>query len=215
MSLELLQQWIYGNLSGYGNVNDWEAANVSRIIVAGNSVRSSLEAKQKSNYARPAQSTNTLKAVKSVDDIIAGWIKSINVDLMPGEYDPSNFMLPQQPMHQCMFPKCVKSKNFKAVTNPYQFEVVDRLVLGTSGQNITDIERFSKFENQPLEALRSVLKWGHIAPTSPDTLPCYPYYNKDPFIIEKCPHILFTGNSTEYLTDMQIGTNNISIEKKV
>lgn len=35
MSLELLQQWIFGNLEGFGDSRDFEAASIVRIIVAG------------------------------------------------------------------------------------------------------------------------------------------------------------------------------------
>ena len=27
---------------------------------------------------------------------------------------------------------------------------------------------------------------------------CYPYYDKDPFILEKCPHVYFVGNQPKY-----------------
>lgn len=37
MSLELLQQWIFGNLEGFGDSRDFEAASIVRIIVAGQS----------------------------------------------------------------------------------------------------------------------------------------------------------------------------------
>lgn len=205
MSLELLQQWVYGNLDSMNGTNDLDAANIVRIIVAGNSVRSSLEVRQRSNQMRQPESTTTLKSVTAVDDIISNWIRSVNVDVMSGEFDPSNFMLPQQPMHHCMFPKCADNCNFRGVTNPYECRLSDRQIIGTSGQNVDDIMRFSRITD-PIEALRSCLVWSHITPTSPDTLPCFPYYERDPFVLSECPHVLFAGNSDEFKTDMHIGT---------
>lgn len=208
MSLELFQQWLYGNLEGFGQTKDIEAANVVRVVVAGNSVRTTFEKRQRSNLTAQPESFETLRAVKSLDDTISGWMKSVHVDLMPGEFDPSNFMLPQQPMHQCMFPQCSVSKAFYGVTNPYEFQIEDRNILGTSGQNIENVAKYSKIAD-PMELLKSILMWSHVAPTSPDTLPCYPYYEKDPFVISSCPHVMFVGNTAEYKTDLHKGKCNI------
>ena len=38
---------------------------------------------------------------------------------MPGEFDPCNFVWPQQPLHSCMFPQAGVYSTFKNVTNPY------------------------------------------------------------------------------------------------
>lgn len=88
---------------------------------------------------------------------------------MPGEYDPSNHVLPQQPMHYCMFPQSAKYETFQGATNPYQCNVADRIILGTSGQPINDIKTLTDIEDN-LEILESTLTWGHLAPTAPDTL---------------------------------------------
>lgn len=206
MSLTLFQQWIYGNLETFGKHLDFEAANIVRIIVAGNSVRSNLEVRQKSLALRQPESELTLKAVKAVDEILAGWSKSVNVDIMPGEFDPANFMLPQQPLHHIMFPLSAPCGAFQSVPNPYECKIEDRLILGTSGQNVSNVQNYSKI-NDHLEALRSIYVWGHLAPTSPDTLSCYPYYERDPFVIKTCPHILFVGNTKDFQTDLHIGSD--------
>ena len=44
--------------------------------------------------------------------------------------------------------------------------------MGTSGQPINDIKKFSSMED-PLSILENTLVWGHLAPTAPDTLGKY------------------------------------------
>ena len=60
-------------------------------------------------------------------------------------------------------------KTFHGVSNPYKFELGGRHILGTSGQPIDDIARFSKMTD-PLDMLEHTLEWAHLAPTCPDTL---------------------------------------------
>lgn len=201
-SLELLQQWIFGNLesSDEDAKRDWEAARVVRVIIAGNAIKSN----EKSKHVLFASSesidhNDTIKALQKLDAFIHDLSKSVHVDLMPGEFDPTNYMLPQQPLHPCMFVKSGRFKSFQGVSNPYCFELAGRDILGSSGQNVMDIKRYSIIEKD-IDALSASLKWSHIFPTAPDTLPCHPFYDSDPFIIEQCPHLYFAGNCTEFDT---------------
>ena len=66
-------------------------------------------------------------------------------------------------------------------------------LLGTSGQNIDDAMRYSSYSD-PLAVLEHTLSWKHLAPTTPDTLSCYPYTTDDPFILEEYPQIYFAAN---------------------
>lgn len=60
--------------------------------------------------------------------------------------------------------------------------------------------------NSPTEAtakdrlvvMERMLRWRCIAPTAPDTLPCYPYQDIDPFVIERSPHVLISGGGAQY-----------------
>ncbi|PSN42721.1 DNA polymerase delta subunit 2 [Blattella germanica] len=36
--------------------------------------------------------------------------ESVDVDLMSGEFDPANHMMPQQPLHYCMFPQVLENR---------------------------------------------------------------------------------------------------------
>lgn len=57
--------------------------------------------------------------------------------------------------------------------------------------------RYSTVES-PLDVLELMLKWRHLAPTAPDTLSCFPLAGIDPFILETCPSVLFTGNQDRF-----------------
>lgn len=76
-----------------------------------------------------------------------------------------------------------------------------RVVCGTSGQPIADILQYTSISS-PMEALKATLKWGHMAPTAPDTLPCMPTETADPFIIQNRPHVYFTGNCDKFESDV-------------
>lgn len=205
LSMDLFQQWIFGNLEMASSPCQYDPKNVVRVIIAGNSARACPPKKPKnvnSTNLRTIDTRGMVDSVRTFDEALFHLSQSVPVDLMPGEYDPSNAMLPQQPFHHCLFPKSSVNRALTAVPNPYQFQLEDRIVLGTSGQNIKDIMKFSTIDD-PLETMKMTLRWSHIAPTCPDTLPCYPFYNLDPFVVAKCPHVYFTAhNSNVMLTEI-------------
>lgn len=47
-----------------------------------------------------------------------------------------------------------------------------------------------------LDILKKTLEWGHVCPTAPDTMPSYPFADRDPYILteENMPNVLFSGN---------------------
>ncbi|XP_055372182.1 DNA polymerase delta subunit 2 [Condylostylus longicornis] len=206
-SLDVLQKWLGGKIHDFKKTVKYESSKIIRVIFAGNSIRASAEVKVKAIPSKKVELSSTIEDVKNFDKWISECVTKTPVDLMPGEHDPANFMLPQQPFHKCMFPLSSKSQDFKSTTNPYELELYGRIILGTSGQNIDDITRTSKIEDN-LEAASNIIKWGHIAPTSPDTLACYPYTNKDPFIIQECPHIFFVGNMNKFQTTVREGEDS-------
>ncbi len=53
--------------------------------------------------------------------------------------------------------------------------------------------------------LASVLDWGHLVPTAPDTLTAYAFADKDPFIMGDAPHVLFAGNQPGFATRLAQG----------
>jgi DNA polymerase delta subunit 2 len=91
--------------------------------------------------AASKQQIFAMEAVKEVDRCITELASALPVDLMPGPGDLSNHALPQQPLHQCLFPGAAPCSNFHRVTNPYRFSIDGVHCLGTSGQNVHDIQR--------------------------------------------------------------------------
>ncbi|XP_060521771.1 DNA polymerase delta subunit 2 [Cylas formicarius] len=193
-NLQLLYYWLTGMLGDIDSVS-----KLCRIIIAGNSVRTEAEKIKPSisMVSRISQSPDSMDAVKSFDQFLMQLCQLVEVDIMPGQYDPSNHVLPQKPMHHCMFPKASAYLTCNQVSNPYLCEIAGVKILGTSGQPVRDIMRFSEIID-PLEVMENCLKWNHIAPTAPDTLGCFPYYDKDPFIIVDCPHVFFSGNQDKF-----------------
>lgn len=69
---------------------------------------------------------------------------ALPVDIMPGPDDPANVSLPQQPLHQCLFPGAAPYSSFRRVTNPHQFDLGGIRLLGTAGQNIDDMAKYTQ-----------------------------------------------------------------------
>ncbi|CAF4206606.1 unnamed protein product [Rotaria socialis] len=88
--------------------------------------------------------------------------------------------------------------------------VNDPSLLGTSGQNLDDIDLQSTIESR-VQILENCLKWSAIGPTCPDTLSCYPYVKNDPFIITDTPHVFFAGNQPKFETRVFHGSNDIQV----
>lgn len=200
-NLEMLMHRLGGVLGDIENVS-----KIVRVIVAGNSI-SNIAKKHKATISmtsRVAATCDTIEAVKAFDYFLAHLCQYIDLDIMPGENDPSNHILPQKQMHYCMFPESSVYNTLNLVPNPYYCSLEGVKIIGTSGQPIRDIMGYSEIED-PLEALENCLKWSHLAPTAPDTLGCFPYYDKDPFIIDECPHVLFAGNQPSFGTKMVSG----------
>lgn len=198
IQLQIMVYWLSGLIELEEQIN---SKNICRVVLAGNSIRIEPEKAKPtiSMTSRIPESADTIDAVKILDEFLYNLCQIIDVDIMPGENDPSNHILPQQPLHHCMFPKSSKYKSLNQVLNPYKCSLNGVRILGSSGQPIRDIMRFSEIKN-PLDALESCLKWSHLAPTAPDTLGCFPYYKEDPFILDDCPHVFFAGNQEQFGT---------------
>ncbi|XP_073506978.1 DNA polymerase delta subunit 2 isoform X2 [Phyllobates terribilis] len=176
------------------------AARISRVILAGNLLSENTQGKEslnKAKYLSKKTQAASVEAVKMLDEILLQLSASVFVDVMPGAFDPTNYILPQQPLHRCMFPQSAPFSTLQLVTNPYEADIDGVRFLGSAGQNISDIYRYSSMRDY-LEILEWTLQVGHMCPTAPDTLGCYPFYKSDPFILHTCPHVYFCGSAPKF-----------------
>jgi DNA polymerase delta subunit 2 len=195
-----------------------EMPNVVRVILAGNTFGSTAYASSSATASATATTSaasssatglnNALSNVsisstsaKAVDALLAELCASVPVDLMPGAGDPANHLLPQQPIHPCLLPvSSAYANSLVLATNPHAFTIGGVQCVGTSG---APLRRLSKFvTGSPLEVLERCLEWRHLAPIAPDTLACYPFYDRDPFILHNTPHVLFSGDADAFATKL-------------
>jgi DNA polymerase delta subunit 2 len=91
-------------------------------------------------------------------------------------------------------------------------------VLGSDGLSVADLRRFlSKSDSTKdndaekndvddakvsscMDALHKTLKYGHMAPTGPDSLPTFPSSESDPFVLSSRPDVYFVGNCDKFET---------------
>jgi len=156
--------------------------------VAGNSL---------SNSRTQGSDEEKMGALRDLDQLLYEMASCCPVDLMPGEWDPATYMLPQQPLHRCLLPKSTSLASLHPHPNPYCARVAGRLLLGTSGQPINDVLACSDVTDH-LDVLENLCRWRHLAPTAPDTLACHPYTTADPFIISARPDVVFSGQGVSF-----------------
>ena len=106
MPLELAISWLVGEA---GEMSDQEQnSKVERVIIAGNSLAETMrdrDAMSKAKYLTKDRDASSLAAICRLDDILVQLASSVDVDLMPGPNDPTNQLMPQQPLHHCLFPR--------------------------------------------------------------------------------------------------------------
>lgn len=233
MTLDLLMEYLLGEACG--PTEQSEVSKISRLIIAGNSIAEGTplalredEKRASKKYGYDSSAYNPAPTTH-FDNFLATLLPSIPVTLIPGESDPANVSMPQQPIHPAMFPR---SRNYAAmpgtsepgwfdsVTNPWQGDVDGWRMMGNGGQPIDDVFKYVEGDER-LDMLESLLRWRCGAPTAPDTLckpsgvahlvlgslanalvGCYPFQDRDPFVIEECPHVYFVGNQPRYETEV-------------
>ncbi|KAL8857243.1 MAG: hypothetical protein Q9178_006169 [Gyalolechia marmorata] len=212
LTLDLLMEYLLGEACG--PLEQAKVSKISRLIIAGNSIAEGTplalreeEKKTSRKYGYDSSAYNPAPTTH-FDNFLATLLPSIPITLIPGESDPANVSMPQQPIHPAMFPR---SRNYAAmpdslepgwfdsVTNPWEGDVDGWRLMGNGGQPIDDVFKYVEGDER-LEMMESLLRWRCGAPTAPDTLWCYPFQEKDPFVIEECPHVYFVGNQPRYDT---------------
>eukprot|EP00898_Chlorokybus_atmophyticus_P001836 jgi/Chlat1/2653/Chrsp178S02503 len=179
------------------------SARIVRVIVAGDSLGTSVSSVADPVIGPKVQS-QVAAQLQEADLTITQLAAAMPIDVLPGSNDPANYSLPQQPLHPCLFQAASHYSSYLAVTNPHECDIGGVRFLGTSGQNVDDIWKYSAQEDR-LALMELTLQARHLAPTAPDTLACYPFADREPFIIETCPHVYYTGNQPSFATKKLMG----------
>ncbi|KAI9289161.1 DNA polymerase alpha/epsilon subunit B-domain-containing protein [Umbelopsis sp. AD052] len=205
MRLEMLLEYLTGEL---GDSQDSQASqSIVKVVLAGNSVTERkviVDDKKPKKYGYDSTIYDA-SPVMALDKFLQQLCSSVNVDIMPGKNDPSNAHLPQQPLHHSLFMSSHKLSSLKPVTNPHWCEIDGVSFLGTSGQTIDDLDRYTE-GCERIQLAEFTMSWRHIAPSAPDTLWCYPFQDRDPFIVEQCPDVYFIGNQPSFDTSELVGS---------
>ncbi|KAF9119640.1 hypothetical protein BGW39_000157 [Mortierella sp. 14UC] len=206
LELDLLSEYLTGEIGGVKEQTN--CANIVRVVIAGNSIVTPqvVEDDTKTKKYGYDRSTFVTAPTMIFDSFLQEVCSSVDVDLMAGDSDPSSVTIPQQPIHPALLPSTRQYSTFHSVTNPYWGSVDNVTLLGGSGQTIDDIYKYVKSENR-LEMAIKTIGWRHMAPTAPDTLWCYPFKDRDPFIMTQAPHIYFIGNQDKFATELVTGAD--------
>lgn len=220
--LILLLQWMSGELGGPSD-RDF-AQKVSSLVIVGNCVA---ENEQEENTDFTTTNNfglkNTAKFSAESITLFGKWLSEVlatsPVVVLPGDSDPCEICLPQQPIHRALFGKnspYVGSSNLTTLTNPAWMESGNGLrILATSGQNIDDICKYrteTKSAEEILDVMEQTLRWQNFIPTAPDTLYCYPFEDSDPFTLDETPNLYVVGNQcASGVKNVEIGSNKVKL----
>ena len=207
LQMQLLLDYILGMIGE--SLDNNLSSEIVHMVVAGNSISGDTldkESQSKAKYLTYKAEASTVQAMEDLDYFLSQLVPYISVDVMGGEFDLTNHILPQKPMHPCMFPlsKRYLGKTFSLTSNPYECSINGVHMLGSSGQNVNNMRLYSKVDDA-IKLLSDTLNCQHIAPTAPDTLGCFPFHKKDPFIIDECPHVYFCANQDKFQSELHQG----------
>lgn len=189
IEINLLAEYLLGE--ALDPVTQESVSQISRLIIAGNSIALDTEAashdtigntrKTQKKYGYDSSAYNPAPTAH-LDNFLATLLSSMPITLIPGHDDPANVSLPQQPMHSALFPQARLYNNmppkdgeekkpgwFDTVTNPWDGEIEGWKVLGTGGQNVDDVFKYVESEDR-LGMMEAMCRWRCCAPTAPDTL---------------------------------------------
>ena len=204
-------------LTGHFSID--HGPNICRVIIAGGGCARPLKPKSLEKTSKEINRGTGVTPVGELDCFISQLCAAgIQVDYIPGFSDPTNANWPQKPLHPCLMPMSERYGLLNRSPNPYEATIGGVGILGSDGRNVVDLQRYVakrceqesneckevEFENiSSLEALEMTLLYNHMAPTGPDSLPTSPVENEDPFVINNCPNVYFSGNSSQYETALK------------
>ncbi|KAI0985789.1 hypothetical protein GJ496_001355 [Pomphorhynchus laevis] len=176
-------------------------SRICKIVVVGSSLYEPEQLKKSDFMANILQDGCNEIPIESLSwlDILLSQLSIKSTDVQPGSMDPTDALLPRQPLDRNLFPilkKQVHRDNCRFTTNPYEFELNDIRFLGICGSIIEDIKSHSGHTNS-LDIVDLLLKIGHVYPTAPETLGCFPTNDtEDCFILSTLPDVLYVHDSS-------------------
>lgn len=199
LSLQLLVEYLTGELGDDEDRNS--VSHVVAAVIAGNSLAPPARTEEEDKPKRYGQDQPTFSPAPTLalDQLVTDLCSSMPVHILPGERDPASVAIPQQPIHFALLPRAGRFDSLHCHTNPAWIPIGDLKVLSTAGQNIDDIFKYvDEDDSARIEMALRTLEWGHLAPTAPDTLWCYPFKSTDPFVLKDRPDVLIVGNQPSY-----------------
>lgn len=217
--LDLLSEYLTGELFGHDSHHG--ISRVGSLIILGNYVGHATLAEQDAMTRKLSKNkkygydstTFDPRPIEILDLFLEEICRSIDIVLIPGEQDPTNITLPQKPINKIMLQASSKYTNstLRLASNPSYLHMSSRTIFCTAGQTIDDLKHYIITEDvqedqsgiepsntRALDLAQETIKWGHFAPTAPDTLWTYPFADRDPFIIEHCPDVYLIGNQESF-----------------
>ncbi|KAJ2823667.1 DNA polymerase delta small subunit Cdc1 [Coemansia furcata] len=191
LEMQLLAEYLCGTLGAPARLP--LPARIVQVVVAGDILSLPAPPLGHSEDARANDRSPAIALVAAIDSYLADIAAAVPLALMPGPSDPADTSLPQQPIHPSIFAQCKQYSAFRSLSNPALLQVDGHVLLGSSGQNVDDIARYATRAEPPCELAAQSLLWRHIAPSAPDTLWCYPFSDRDPFVLAQSPHVYFVG----------------------
>ncbi|KAH7815596.1 DNA polymerase delta subunit 2 [Monocercomonoides exilis] len=197
LRLELATDYLSSLNAGLESSSSSSSSNTNiHLVISGSSLTPTRPIERQFKEFSAYAPQKIVSPTQELDEVVSRLCESMTVALIPGGKDPSNHFLPQQPFHHLLLPQSFKMSTFIPATNPHRERVNNMLVIGTSGQNLNDITRFTTLS--PLDALEKLLRWNHICPSAPDITGVYPFSDTDPFILDETPSILFAGGMKQF-----------------
>jgi len=155
LKTQLLFEYLTGEL---GCIADQvHASQIIRVIFAGNLITKYKRTKEEIKNARLyghfncKSSTDYQEYLKQLDRLLSTVSSCVPIDIMPGDNDPVNRSFPQQPLHSSFFKETNLSDACQMATNPHYCEIDHLNILGTSGQNISDLLRYTTISEEEEE----------------------------------------------------------------
>lgn len=179
---------------------------INRLVIVGNSINSpdDTDLVEKGSFMKQDLNSRVMRMLlqnyDEFDEYLNILSNSVRIDVMPGSEDNSSSFFPQLPLNPIMFPNSSSNDSVNFVPNPYSFKQEDLLITGTSGQNIKNIQQYTKISDSTIDIMEKTLEWNHMSPSAPDTIRTFPITERDSLIIENVPNVYFTGNSKRFET---------------